>query len=133
MKKFIVRVNGKSYEVEVEEIKPGVSAMSPTGPSEAPDRAVEPPSPPPQPTQQSPIFVPEAPSGSGRITAPMPGVVLKVNVAKGDTVKKGDVLVNLEAMKMENDIFSPVDGKVVSIHVGVGASVNAGDPLVDLE
>ncbi len=131
MKKFIVRVNGKSYEVEVEEIKPGVSAKPPTGPSEAFDRADEPPSHPPEAPQ--PVPVQEAPSGSGRITAPMPGVVLKVNVAVGDTVKKGDVLVNLEAMKMENDIFSPVDGKVVSIHVGIGASVNAGDPLVDLE
>ena len=130
MKKFIVRVNGKSYEVEVEEVKTGITQKAAPQVPEAPVRAHEPPSPPPAP---QPMTVQEAPSGSGHITAPMPGVVLKVHVAVGDTVKQGDVLVNLEAMKMENDIFSPMDGKVVSVHIDVGASVNAGDPLVDLE
>ena len=62
----------------------------------------------------------------------MPGTILNVNVNVGDTVKKGQVLLILEAMKMENEIVAPNDGKVVSVHVSKGASVNAGDALVSL-
>jgi len=131
MKKFIIRVNGKSYEVEVEEIKTGVASEAVPKISSAPVRAPAPPPPAPGPT---PAPLQEQPSAAGgHVTAPMPGVVLKVNVKPGDAVKQGDVLMNLEAMKMENEIFAPLDGKIISVHVGVGASVNAGDPLIDLE
>ncbi len=63
----------------------------------------------------------------------MPGTVLEFKVKEGDAVKAGDVLLILEAMKMENEIPAPADGKVVSIAVGKGASVNAGDPLLTVE
>ena len=61
------------------------------------------------------------------ITAPMPGTILKVNVNAGDAVKKGQVLLILEAMKMENEIVAPADGKIASVNVAKGTSVNAGD------
>ena len=70
--------------------------------------------------------------GASKVNAPMPGTILDVKVAVGATVKKGDTLCVLEAMKMENDIPAPADGKVVAINVTKGASVNAGDILVSL-
>ncbi|HZX46742.1 MAG TPA: biotin/lipoyl-containing protein, partial [Clostridia bacterium] len=74
-----------------------------------------------------------APAGAQTITAPMPGTVLDVKVKEGQSVKQGDVLVILEAMKMENEIFAPADGTVASVNVSAGASVNAGDVLVSLK
>ena len=63
----------------------------------------------------------------------MTGAVLKLNVNPGDSVMKGQVLLILEAMKMENEIFAPLDGKVTFIHVSVGTSVNAGEALIDFD
>ena len=70
-----------------------------------------------------------APAGGEQITSPMPGNILSVNVSAGDTVKKGQVLMILEAMKMENEIMSPCDGKVVSVSVAKGAAVESGTLL----
>lgn len=72
-------------------------------------------------------------AGAEAIEAPMPGTILSINVNEGDTVKSGQVLAILEAMKMENEILAPRDGKVVSIVVTKGASVNTGDKLVVIE
>jgi biotin carboxyl carrier protein len=130
MKKFIVRVNGKSYEVEVEEVTAGVPAASAPGPvpTSVPTYA------PSTPAPSKPAPDSDLPSGEmGSVKAPMPGIILSINVSPGDMVSSGEVLMNLEAMKMENEIFAPIDGKVVSIHVSVGDSVNAGDTLIDLE
>lgn len=127
MKKYMIRVNGKSYEVEVEEIKTDLSAGS--EPNRSPAAFQPPPSPPPVAFAPSP----SPPGAGGSVMAPMPGVILKLNVKPGDAVKQGDVLMTLEAMKMENDISSPRDGKITAVHVSVSASVNAGDPLIDLE
>lgn len=66
------------------------------------------------------------------MNAPMPGTILDIRVSEGKAVKTGDVLMILEAMKMENEIMAPHDGTVVSIHAAKGASVNAGDTLVVL-
>jgi biotin carboxyl carrier protein len=62
----------------------------------------------------------------------MPGVIVDINVNTGDAVKKGDILLILEAMKMENEIVSPVDGNITSVNVSKGASVNAGDVLLSI-
>ena len=70
-----------------------------------------------------------APAGGEQITSPMPGNILSVNISAGDTVKKGQVLMILEAMKMENEIMSPCDGKVVSVSVSKGAAVESGTLL----
>ena len=69
-------------------------------------------------------------AGGEKINAPMPGNILEVKVATGASVKKGDVLIILEAMKMENEIMAPCDGTVKQVLVNKGATVNSGDPLV---
>lgn len=119
MRKFIVNVNGIGYEVEVEEV---------TGNSAAP-AAPKAPAAPAAPAAQKAPTAPAA--GSKPITAPMPGTILSVNVNSGDTVKSGQVLIVLEAMKMENEIMAPVDCRIASVKVQKGASVNSGDVLIE--
>ncbi|RKD20942.1 Biotin-requiring enzyme [Caminicella sporogenes DSM 14501] len=132
MRKFNITVNGKTYEVEVEEVG-GVSTQV-SKPAVAPKSASTAVSPTPKPA----VSVPKqsapttAPAGANTITAPMPGTILDIKVNEGDSVSNGQVLLILEAMKMENEIMAPVDGKVVSINVSKGASVNAGDVLIVL-
>ncbi len=121
MKKFVITVNGQSYDVEVEEVK----AAKTSKPSSA------------QPVSAAPAAaktVAAAPttSGASKVTSPMPGSILKINVAKGDVVKKGQSLLILEAMKMENDIKAPADGKVVDIKVIKGDCVTLGQTLVEI-
>ena len=70
--------------------------------------------------------------GATKVTAPMPGTILGVKVNPGDSVKKGQVLLILEAMKMENEIVAPVDGTIATVNVSKGTSVNAGDLLVSM-
>jgi glutaconyl-CoA/methylmalonyl-CoA decarboxylase subunit gamma len=127
MKKYAIRVNGKFYEVEVEEIRngsipSGMSAHpSPSAPAPALAAAIK------------SIIPPQGPAGKTRIAAPMTGTVLSIHAAPGDSVLKDQVVLKLEAMKMENEIYAPCDGTIASVHVSRGVSVNAGDPLVDLE
>lgn len=128
MKKYIVNVNGNRYEVEVEEFNgefTGVTtpvAAPVAAPASAPAAAV------------APKAAPKKVSGNGeKIEAPMPGNILRVNVNAGDSVKKGDVLLVLEAMKMENEIKSPKDGTIGDVAVKSGAQVNTGDVLVVIE
>ena len=126
MRKFNISVNGKKYEVEVEEVG-GASA-----PVSAPKSAA----PAPKPAAPAPAAKPAAkaapPAGSTVVKAPMPGTIVSIKVNAGDMVKKGDVLVILEAMKMENEIMAPQDGKVVAVNTSNGVSVNTGDALVSL-
>lgn len=110
MKTYRVNVNGTEYEVTVEEI---------TGAAAPKAQAASAPAP-----------AAPASSGSGEeIKSPMPGTILAVNVAAGDVVKKGQVLMVLEAMKMENEIMAPVDGKVISVNTSKGATVESGTLL----
>ena len=116
MRKYRVTVNGTVYEVELEEI---------TG--AAPAAAAAPAAP-------APAAAPAAPAGEGeQITSPMPGTILAVNVTVGQSVKKGAVLMVLEAMKMENEIMCPRDGVVSSVQAAKGASVEAGTLLCVLQ
>lgn len=121
-RKFNVTVNGETYQVEVEDadfVRPEAVEAAPSAPA-------------PAAVAIAPVAsAPAAPvvSGSGeKVTAPMPGTVLKIKVANGATVKKGDAIVVLEAMKMENEIAAIKDG-VVSMAVAEGAKVNSGDVL----
>lgn len=124
MRKFNINVNGTSYNVEVEELG-GFSApvaAAPVAPVAAPAAAAAPAA----PKAAAPV------ADGTQVKAPMPGNILDVKVSVGDTVAEGDVLMILEAMKMENDILAPAAGKVVSVQVAKGASVNSGDVLAVL-
>lgn len=123
MRKFIVNVNGASYEVEVEEVGATSSAPVMAAPVAAPVAAPAP--------QAAPSPKAAAPAGGAPVKAPMPGTVVDIKVANGATVKEGDLLVVLEAMKMENEIFAPQAG-TVTVVTSKGASVNSGDVLITL-
>ena len=119
MRKFIVNVNGASYEVEVEEISNAPQ-------TQAAKTQAQPAAPAPKAKAAAPAAVP---NGGEKISAPMPGTILEVNVKSGDKVKSGDVLFILEAMKLENEIMAPCSGTVSLVNVARGASVNSGDVL----
>ena len=112
MKKYKVNVNGNEYEITLEVIEDGAPAAKAA----------------PAPKASAP----KAAAGAGSITSPMPGTILSVNVKPGDSVKKGAVLMILEAMKMENEIMAPADGKVVSVNVQKGTAVENGTVLCTL-
>lgn len=120
MKKYNVTVNGTAYEVTLEAVDASEVKTSPA-PAAAPAAA-------PAPT---PDAAPAAQVSGGKetVSSPMPGNILAVNVANGAAVKKGDVLMILEAMKMENEIMSPCDGTILSVNVTKGASVETGAVL----
>ena len=130
MRKFNVNVNGTLYEVEVDEIQAGAAAaparkpIPAAAPKAAAPKAAAPKAAPARPAA--------APAGAETVKAPMPGNILDVKVAAGASVKAGDVLVILEAMKMENEIVAPQDGTVASINVNKGDTVNSGDVLVSM-
>lgn len=128
----MINVNGNSYEVEVEEIKDGVAQTITPAPKAAPAPKAT-PAPKAAPAPKATPAPKAAPGGGGNVTAPMPGNIFKVQVKPGDAVKKGDVLIILEAMKMENEIFAPQDGTIASVEVAEGASVNSGDVLVTFQ
>ncbi|HEY8444446.1 MAG TPA: biotin/lipoyl-containing protein [Clostridia bacterium] len=114
MRHFRITVNGNIYEVEVEELTSGAdTALVDITPAPAPVQAKE-----PEPKKITAKGV--------ELRAPMPGTILKIPVKNGAAVKKGDVVVVLEAMKLENDIYAPADG-VVNLAVSQGATVNTGD------
>lgn len=134
MKKFLIKVNGNQYEVEVEEVRDGV-VSAPAVYAAAPV-ATAPVAAPAAPAAPAPAAPAKAaannPTGAVKITAPMPGTILKVVANVGDKVKRGQVLLILEAMKMENELVAPSDGTVATINVSKGASVSAGDLLASL-
>jgi len=137
MKKYLIKVNGNQYEVEVEEINEnGQVVETVSAPAAAPEvKAAAPaaaPAPKAAPAAPAPRKDTAVPSGATAVKAPMPGTILNVNVKTGDVVKKGQVLLILEAMKMENEIVAPSDGTIASVNVSKGVSVNAGDVLVSL-
>lgn len=114
MKKYNVNVNGTSYEITLEVVdEKDVKTSAPAAPKAAP----------------APAPAPKTNASGETVTSPMPGNILSVNVQNGAAVKKGDVLIVLEAMKMENEIMSPCDGTVVSVNVQSGASVETGAVL----
>lgn len=121
MKRYNITVNGKAYDVAVEEVG-GSAAAAPVAaaPVAAAPVAAAPAAPAPA----------AAPVADGtKVTAPMPGTILDIKVAVGDTVKSGQAICVLEAMKMENDVNAPCDGKVLSINTTKGSAVETGAVL----
>ena len=126
MKNLKVTVNGVAYDVQVEDVgtssAPSVAAAAPAAPTPAAPAA-------------KPAAAPKAaaPAGAETIKAPMPGTILNILVKPGQKVAKGDTLLILEAMKMENEIVSPRDAVVAGVSVNKGESVDSGTPLVSLQ
>ena len=123
MKYYNITVNGVAYSVSVEETAAGAAPVA-----AAPAAPKAPAAPAAAPKAAAPAGV----AGAVTVKAPMPGNILDVKVAAGASVKAGDVLVILEAMKMENEIVAPQDGTVASVNVNKGDTVNSGDVLVSM-
>lgn len=122
MKTYTITVNGTVYSVTVEE-----GASTGAAPVAAAPAAAA-----PAPAAPAPAAAPAGAQGSVTVNAPMPGKILGVKASVGQAVKKGDVVVVLEAMKMENEIVAPQDGTIASINVAVGDSVESGAVLATL-
>ena len=128
MKKFNITVNGNQYEVEVEEIKDS-STSTPRIQHQAPVAAPQPSAPTaPKVEAKKPVVT----NGAGSVKAPMPGTINDIKVTEGQAVKAGEVLVILEAMKMENEIRATRPGLIAAIHVTVGQSVIRQELLVEI-
>ena len=124
MKEYTITVNGVAYDVTVDEKGNGGASAAP---AVAPVAKAAAPAATPAPAQK------ESQAGNISVTAPMPGKILSIKVKEGDSVHSGDVLLVLEAMKMENDIVAPKDGTVVSINTKVGDSVESAQVLIGLQ
>ena len=124
MSKYRITVDGKTYEMDVELIGANGTAVQPVAKEAAP-------------VVSAPVAAPAASkpaaASSGSVTAPMPGTILKVLKADGDAVKAGDVVLVLEAMKMENEITAPADGVIGSLSLTEGSTVAGGDLLFEVK
>lgn len=122
MKRFNITVNGNAYDVAVEEITDSSAPVAAAAPVQTKKVAA----PAAAPAKKA--------AGAGtKVSAPMPGTILEIKVKEGDSVKKGQPVMVLEAMKMENDIVAPCDGKITSIVVNKGDTVESADTLATIQ
>ena len=132
MKKYNITVNGTTYEVVVEEVGGAAPVYAAPAPVYAPQAPVAPAAPAPAAPAAPKAPAAQGSAGNTPVTSPMPGTILDVKVSVGQSVKKGDVICVLEAMKMENEIPAPKDGVIASVNVQKGATVAANDTLATL-
>ncbi len=129
MTKYRIKLNGKVYEMEVELIGGDGAAQPVKAAAPVPSTPVQ-----PSPTPQKAIDAPSVATGkAGAITSPLQGTIIKINATNGDTVKAGQTILVLEAMKMQNDIAAPKDGKLAGLSVSVGDNVKSGQVLFVME
>ena len=121
MKNYTITVNGTVYDVTVEEGGAGAGTATPAAAPKAAPKAAAPKA-----------AAPAGAEGAVKVNAPMPGKIISVKASAGQAVKKGDVILILEAMKMENEVVAPQDGTIASINVAAGDSVEAGAVLASL-
>lgn len=122
MKRFLIKINGKTYDAEVEVV--GTSASAPVAAPAAAPRAAA-------PAAAAPAAAPAA-GGPANVTSPLPGTVLRLCKNTGDTVAAGEVVMIVESMKMENEVVAPEGGRIASIAVAAGSAINTGDLLFTL-
>lgn len=137
MKKYKVTVDGQSFTVLVEELtshekSPTEAKAAPAAPAAGPDRTVANPAAPPAEKAPEPQGGQAADAPAVNVESPMPGSIIDLAVKEGDAIKEGDVLLILEAMKMENEITAPQSGTVSAVHVKVGDTVGSGELLVEI-
>lgn len=125
--KYRVTVDGTAYTVEVESLGAGAALPAAPAPVAAPVAAAPAPA---APAAEAPAAAAPVAEGANTVTAPMPGKILNVKVNVGDSVNNGDLVLLLEAMKMENEVFATASGKVAEVRVKSGDSVNTGDVLL---
>ena len=133
---YVVTVNGEKYEVEVERVGGGTSSLSRRPPERVSRPVQAAPAAQPVAAPQSAAPAPAAPAasgGAGTVVSPMPGTVLDVRVKEGDAVSIGQVVVILEAMKMETEIVSEVAGSVAAVRVKKGDAVDTDTVLVEVQ
>lgn len=121
MKRFLIRINGKTYDAEVEVV--GTSASAPVAAPAAAPAAT--------PAAPAPAAAPAA-GGPANVTSPLPGTVLRLCKNTGDSVAAGEVVMIVESMKMENEVVAPEAGRIASIAVAAGSAINTGDLLFTL-
>ena len=133
MKRYSITVNGNTYDVIVEEADASGIVSAPVAAPVTPVAPAAPAAAPAAPKPAAPKAVaPQGAQGATKVTAPMPGTILNIKVSAGQSVKKGDVICVLEAMKMENDIPAPCDGVIASVNVQKGANVSANDVIATI-
>lgn len=118
MKRFNITVNGNAYDVAVEEITDGSAPVAAAAPVQ---------------TKKADAPAKKNAGAGTKVSAPMPGTILEIKVKEGDSVKRGQPVMILEAMKMENDIVAPCDGKITSIVVNKGDTVESADTLATIQ
>lgn len=123
MSKYIITMNGKKYELEIELADGSAAPITAEKTTSAPT---------PAPQSAKPAAQSVSSSGGSKVTSPMPGTILAVNVSVGDTVTQGQAVLVLEAMKMENEITAAKDGVIIALHVKQGDSVQGGAVLFEI-
>ena len=135
MKEFNITINGESYVVGIEELEggPSTGALHTTTAKAAPAAKAAAPAVKAAPEAKAAKASAPVAAGAATVKAPMPGKIISIAVSAGQSVKRGDVLLILEAMKMQNEISAPADGKVSTVQVSAGQSVKPGEVLIVLE